>query len=181
MNQDIIKDLMSYIKDKEIDSEWFEWSFLKRLKDDIEIKNKLLSIEEKYGIKTSKRTAYSLYNFRVELAYGCYVRIAKYTSIPNNGNIPEQELVEVEFPYGTLMYWDNHIDSVKKKMYDDLIELNPKYQDLRNGSFYYKLDEWMEVYKKIPEMIKWWRELYMKEYKKAKKERLLKQIEELEK
>ena len=126
---------------------------------------------------------FDIWDNRCELEYGC--GMYKIDHICNYGDIEKQWLLEIHFPTGAYIFGDRYdreyFNQFMQELWDESLGgVEPDYKDLINHSLYYKPEKARKAWDHYLATWKKYNEGNKERLKEWKKQKLRKELEELE-
>ena len=141
----------------------------------------LLDLEDDFGIKLPKHAANSIY-----ICFDEYRRLHKldgknrYISWADCGSNPTGHFYQISFPTGAYIFGNDYPESLFEKFFKELADFGASFIDTRNHSLYFKPPFAKTVHEAFNEIFIKYSQMYDEERIKMKKERLLKELADLD-
>lgn len=144
---------------------------------------RFLEIAEKFGIDFGKPDPYGYSNFRVNehtrvilWSDGCQISWSDNDEQP----IYEEPLYIISFPTGAYIFSEHYPTDLFREFFYELKSYAPKYLDTANKTLYFSTENAKVIHEAFPKILKKYRERVAEDAKRVRKEKLMKELEQLE-
>lgn len=99
----------------------------------------------------------------------------------DNGEQPDSELLLlIQFPTGAYIFGEDYPKELFQKFFRELIDLKPKYTDIRNSCLYFPMENAGNVYNQFNEIYKKYQDINKEDYKQRKIQKIKDELAKLE-
>lgn len=149
--------------------EWNEKYWL-NIRHDIDMSN--------WHFKINDYMSFSYFNDAAaekERWYGRYISWSDDWTQPKN-----EWLLWISFSTWAYIFWDDYPKHIFEAFWQELKSYNPKYIDTANKGLYFWIEDCKDIFNSFDDILKKHNQLNKEDYKKRKREKLEKQLKELE-
>ena len=142
----------------------------------------LLRVSEDFGIDFSWVSHYEATNFKLNE----YTRVMLWNdrckiSWSDDNIQPEvgEYLYIISFPTGAYIFGQHYPEQLFREFFNELVVYKPKYLDTPNKTLYFSSENAKYIHEAFPDILKKYGDRVSEDYKRIRKEELLKELDEL--